>query len=739
MTRQNQGARAPRPDGREGAHHREVRVDLHCHSRASSGGGPAGRHRPLELPECATPPDEVLELARRRGMDFVTITDHDTIAGVLEIAAEPDVFVSEELTAWFPGEPQAVHVLCLGITADDHDWLQAHRGDVHACAAYLHERELACALAHPFAAVAAPLTPAHRRTLAELFPIWETRNGGHPPAVNAPAAIYIETHGGVAIGGSDDHAGIDVGRTWTKAPFAATPAELLAHVRAGSVTPHGHQGGPAKATHGSLVLAARALAAGRPVAHMSVDEGRRLLREWLAAVDPDLTTSSLLDAIQGDEFDHGELERRARRAHERRLQRACSALGAGAAADAAGAALFDACLPALPYLPAATRMARQSAALRDGGGDRPRVAILADGLEVLPGLADTVAQLRDRGVPGFELEVIGTDAGVDRRLPAVAELRTAYLPEAALGVPSLLAIAAALTERRYDLIHVCGPGPCGIAALAIAWVRDVPVTASVHAELPAGVPVERFLRGCVRVLSPSRFADQQLRGAGVTDAQLVRWEPGVDLGRFTPACYSPDAMPAGGAGATARINVLYAGSLTATKGVGLLADAFLLAHDRDPRLHLVLAGRGPEEQRLRRRLGSAATFLGWLDSDELARTLASAELFVLASATETFGRIVLEAQASGLPVLAVDAGGGAELIESGRTGCLVEPSEPALAEAMRWLARRATLRERLATGGLLAVRQRTWERSLGVLANGWSQALVAGAAGGAEVEVARVA
>ena len=65
-------------------------------------------------------------------MDFVTITDHDTIDGALEIADRPDVFVSEELTAWFRGEPQAVHVLCYGITPDDHERLQAHAGDVEA-------------------------------------------------------------------------------------------------------------------------------------------------------------------------------------------------------------------------------------------------------------------------------------------------------------------------------------------------------------------------------------------------------------------------------------------------------------------------------------------------------------------------------------------------------------------------------------------------------------------------------
>src|SRR6185436_16429646 len=84
------------------------RVDLHCHS-AASAVAKLGVQQALGLPECATPPVEVHALAKRRGMDFVTITDHDTIAGALEIADEPDVFISEELTARFRGEPQAVH------------------------------------------------------------------------------------------------------------------------------------------------------------------------------------------------------------------------------------------------------------------------------------------------------------------------------------------------------------------------------------------------------------------------------------------------------------------------------------------------------------------------------------------------------------------------------------------------------------------------------------------------------
>jgi predicted metal-dependent phosphoesterase TrpH len=156
------------------------RADLHCHSTASQVSK-LGVQRRAGLPECATPPEEVYELAKRRGMDFVTITDHDTIDGVLAIADRPDVFISEELTVSFPGEPQAVHVLCFGITPGDHEWLQAHSGNVEECAEYMRCNDIACALAQPYYAVAAPLAPRHRRRLAELFGTWEVRNGARDP------------------------------------------------------------------------------------------------------------------------------------------------------------------------------------------------------------------------------------------------------------------------------------------------------------------------------------------------------------------------------------------------------------------------------------------------------------------------------------------------------------------------------------------------------------------------------
>jgi glycosyltransferase involved in cell wall biosynthesis/predicted metal-dependent phosphoesterase TrpH len=748
---------------------------MHVHSTASQLSK-LGIQRSLALPECATPPEEVYELAKGNGMDFVTITDHDTIAGILTLAHLPDTFISEELTAWFKGEPQAVHVLCYGINEDDHEWLQAHNDDVEACAEYLHQNEITSALAHPFYAVEAPLTPSHRRRLAELFPIWETRNGSRAKELNLPAFVYIETHGGTAIGGSDDHAGVDIGRTFTETPYAATPEEFLAHIRAGRAGSHGDQGSAAKWTHAAISLAIRALAdspaAGRPnptavlqivervmregnvrrggvTSDLGPEDARSLLRAWLEAMDLGIDEQSLLELLQEGELSHPDLYRRGRRIHERKLASAVAEITAvaetGAPTDLPRLAtgLFDSCIPAIPYAAAAAFLGREKHKLTRSESDRPRVAIVADGLGGTHGVTHTIWQIRERGVPGFEVEVIGTDADVDRRLAAVAEIDIPFYRGLKIGIPSLPGIVDALAEGRYDLIHLPTPGPAGFAAWLLARVLDLPVVGSYHTELAAytglrtgrenleamaGFALSVFYRACGVVLSPSPASDDRLRTLGIGEEQIGRWDRGVDLARFTPSLRDPGSLPG-------EIKVLYAGRLTREKGADLLADAFLAARARDPRLHLLLAGGGPEEDQLRTRLGDAATFLGWLRGEDLARAYASADLFLFASRTDTFGQVVLEAQASGLPVVAVAEGGPLSLIADGETGRLV-PSDPhQLADALLELVSDDLQRERIRRAALAAVQGRTWQGSMEQLAAGYRAAL-AGAGAGAQRQVA---
>ena len=137
----------------------------------------------------------------------------------------------------------------------------------------------------------------------------------------------------------------------------------------------------------------------------------------------------------------------------------------------------------------------------------------------------------------------------------------------------------------------------------------------------------------------------------------------------------------------------------------------------------MIAGGGPEEPALREKLGDRATFLGWLDGDELATAYASADLFLFCSQTDTYGQVLLEAQASGLPVVAVAAGGPAELVRHGRSGLLCPPDAEVLGLTLAGLAGSPSARRRLTGGGLRAVEERTWEAALGRLAEGWRLAL----------------
>jgi glycosyltransferase involved in cell wall biosynthesis len=226
-----------------------------------------------------------------------------------------------------------------------------------------------------------------------------------------------------------------------------------------------------------------------------------------------------------------------------------------------------------------------------------------------------------------------------------------------------------------------------------------------------------FYGHCDAVLSPSAASDARLVELGIDPVRIARWDRGVDVSRFSRRRREP--------GDPGRVDVLYAGRLTREKGTDLLAAAFLAAHERDPRLHLTIAGGGPEEQTLRERLGEKLTCLGWLEGDALATAYASADLFLFCSQTDTFGQVLLEAQASGLPVVAVDAGGPAELIADGRTGLLCPPDPDALGSALAGLAASRAARERLARGGAAAAAERTWEAALGRLAAGWRLALAA--------------
>ena len=220
------------------------------------------------------------------------------------------------------------------------------------------------------------------------------------------------------------------------------------------------------------------------------------------------------------------------------------------------------------------------------------------------------------------------------------------------------------------------------------------------------------------MLSARRAAsDERLRGLGIEAERIGRWDRGVDVDRFSPALRDA-ARPTGAS------RVLYAGRLTREKGVDLLADAFLAARARDPRLHLVLAGGGPEEDALRARLGEPRRFLGWLEGDALARAYASADLFLFCSPDRHLR--AGGARGAGLRAAGRRGGGGRPvlIVEDGGTGRLCPPDAQALADAVAGLAAAPLQRERLAQRrARRGPRAHLGARALGRLAEGYRRAL----------------
>ena len=126
-----------------------ARADLHLHTRHSARATD-WLLRKVDFPASCSEPAELYEALREKGFDYVTFTDHDTIDGCLEIADRPCVFLSEEITAFFPEDDVKVHLLAWGITEAQHGEIQNLRRDIYELARWLKEQSIAHGVAHPF-------------------------------------------------------------------------------------------------------------------------------------------------------------------------------------------------------------------------------------------------------------------------------------------------------------------------------------------------------------------------------------------------------------------------------------------------------------------------------------------------------------------------------------------------------------------------------------------------------------
>jgi glycosyltransferase involved in cell wall biosynthesis len=821
------------------------RVDFHIHSHASNVTDYYTANL-LGIPESYSDPVETYHELRRQGMSLVTLTDHNSIDGVRELldAGLPGVFISAEMTATFPGDGCNIHVTVANVSEAQFAEVQRLRGNLFEMVAYLDAQiaaeegapaanRIAYFMTHPLMSTQnrpygreGALSVGHIEQAFLLFDCIEVRNGTRTRALNElthrlvdslrPSTIarLAEKHGlpprgrtpwlKAVVAGSDDHGGLNQGRTWTEFPVPAdrppTPNDLIDAMRRRETRPGGAHGGPITLAHAMAKLFyersdARRREGSRPAASprarggatSSVPRGPRLggasqsLLRFVfdegalgpgerLALEARIRLARILDRVASRHRTQGRFRDvlagearalladrsfRAALAKEARtddrvflvastlvnriFQRYAARLAGGDPSNVIGAienavALASSnAFASLPYLVAFMAQSSDRLIVRDVHEafelvEEPRLVLVTDTFFEVNGVAGTIRKMigeADRRGVAFTVVTCLDDAEREalcrppevRRwlesgrlviLPAIVSMAFPGYEGLRVRVPSFLELLRFLQENGFTKMQVSTPGTMGLAGLLAAKVLQIETSSTYHTSFPEYVEnytrdvsleavawnyMIAFYHAVDEVVVPSKFIARLLHARGLRNRKLLVLDRWVDSERFHPGkrearFWDRWGVPEKG------VRFLYVGRIGVEKGLSVAADAFRLLLTTHPDSRLLVVGDGPYRAELERRLeGTPATFTGFLEGEELARAFASADVMLFPSTTDTWGNAVLEAQASGLPVVVTDQGGPHELMVDGVTGLKVAGRDvAAFAAAMRLLANDETRR-----------------------------------------------
>lgn len=288
-----------------------------------------------------------------------------------------------------------------------------------------------------------------------------------------------------------------------------------------------------------------------------------------------------------------------------------------------------------------------------------------------------------------------------------------------LSLPPFHDLEYSLDKFKPDIIHVCSPFLSGLAAYQYARRRKIPIVNSFHTRFVSYCKyygLERiepyswrylrwfYNRGDMSFV-PSVTTIRELREMGFDN--LTLWARGIDINIFSPAYadrslkekWSRDGRPV----------ALFVGRLVAEKDIDVLLDAHNILKQKGIDYQLVLVGGGPLKQKIEKNMPDII-LEGHLEGEALSRAYASADLFVFPSTTESFGNVIQEAAASGLPAVGAAEGGVKDLIRQGETGFLAKPKNAAdFAGKMEELILNDSLRNSLAAGAFDTAISKSWD------------------------------
>ncbi len=789
------------------------RVDMHVHSRFSN--------RPSEwilrrvgAPECFTDPQMIYDRAKAAGMDFVTISDHNEIGGALELKAKypGEVFVSQEITTYFPDNGCKMHILAWDFTEQQHREIQDVRGDIKDLAAYLQQQNILHSVAHPFYQNNGCLTLDQFEKLILMFKHFEGLNGARDALMNSLAVdIYrqltpeviaqladrhslapqvAEPHVKFFTGGSDDHSSVFITRARTVTPRAKTCAEFLKHVREGRC---GYEGKPgsalvlshslyniaylyyadklkrgSKSGHELMVKVFENFVSGQDPTKFSLGErvrhvARKATKKSRTEEEKELSLSAQFsklfkedafkDHMAGEVAKNEDVEVRSFRIASRIVnelsytfvQRLIQKFTEGNILDClqAVSALGPIALGAAPYFVAFSYHTKDKklmadAALKFLGKAPPELvgrkrAWFTDTLQDVNGVSHTIQKICEVAKrEGRDIQVITSKSRMEpsdlpiRNFPPMGEFKLEEYDGLEVAFPPVLDIMEHCWRERFTEVVISTPGPVGLMGILAARLLGLKSIGIYHTDFPEYVRVltgddkmgsltwkymEWFYGMLDTVLAPSEAYRVMLMDRGFPAEKLRIMPRGIDCQVFSPEKRDPRFWEM--FGSNGQVKFLYVGRISKEKDLDVLADAWQRLHAEHPETILSLVGDGPYLNEWKSRMPKGSTICtGFLSGEALTRAYASADVFIFPSTTDTFGNVVLEAQASGLPAIVSDKGGPRELVKHGETGFVTEArSADALYKAMHNLVTNRPLLKQMSEAARKRMSERTWEKA----------------------------
>src|SRR5256714_366390 len=670
------------------------KCDLHIHSRHSARSE-EWLFRRFDFPDSYSDPKQLYEQLRKRGMDYVTITDHDSIDGCLEIAHLPRTFISEQITTYFPHDSCKLHILVWGISEQQHHDIESVRENIFDLQRYLQRARIAHAVAHPLYSVNGKLEATHLEQLILLFKHFEGINGLRDALLSdlaqalfkqltpekidvlanrhTVAPTHFEPWKKILVGGSDDHGRQFVASAFTETPAAESAEQFLKLVRDGDCMPCGQGGTPLILSHGFYNTVACFI---QDRFHEKLGPSAALLEKMF---------SRFMEGRDPTEFTLAEK------------------------ASLAGQAVLSGKIFDL-FKPANVSLWKELS----GYFARPEVkAKLAERLDAVSEperrtflMANMVAeQLTFRFFKKF-VQQIGSGNMVES-MQAIS----AIAPILVILTPYIYGFHSQAPSRKWlrgIFKELTGEVPVALQNRKRAWFTDTlddvnGVATTIRKMTAAGAGAgQEFV-----VFVNSEEYRQSWIKRGFDPAKLKIFPRGLDTELFTPARRDPAFFEKFGV-QNGEVRLLYVGRVSREKDLDVLADAYRRLRDEGLPVQLFVVGHGPYSEVLAESLPEAF-FTGYLRGKELATAYASADIFVFPSTTDTFGNVILEAQACGVPVIVSDSGGPKELVED-RTNGLITRSRDAddFTRAIRSLATDAALRERMCDAARKSVIDRSW-------------------------------